>query len=209
MATGQAGEVLSSLNANAAIKTADPVNVAMVCGRCPADNGCPHEAVHEQQHPSGHESAPASRRMLARHLPRRLSGAARALLRPPTTVTGGFTKNTNRQPGPCVSTPPRKTPAAAAIPLMAPQAPRAVLRSLPSRKLVVECRKRSRCHERGARTLHEARGDQESRVVSQTRGSQRSPMYGEYGCSPGGRRPSASPPTRRGRSRSATSSDST
>lgn len=34
-------------------------------------------------------------------------------------------------------TPPRKTPAAAAIPLTAPHAPSAVLRSLPSRKLIV------------------------------------------------------------------------
>src|SRR6266480_4684908 len=48
-----------------------------------------------------------------------------------------LTKKTHRQPGPCESTPPRKTPAAAAIPLMAPQTPSAVLRSLPSRKLVV------------------------------------------------------------------------
>ena len=50
---------------------------------------------------------------------------------------GGFTKKTQRHPGPAESTPPKKTPAAAAIPLMAPQTPSAVFRSLPSWKLVV------------------------------------------------------------------------
>ena len=66
------------------------------------------------------------------------SFASRAIAPAATmTQTGGLTKKTHRQPGPCEINPPRKTPAAAATPLMAPQAPSAVLRSLPSRKLVV------------------------------------------------------------------------
>lgn len=45
--------------------------------------------------------------------------------------TGGFTNRTHRQPGPADSTPPRKTPAMAEIPPMAPQAPSAFTRSVP------------------------------------------------------------------------------
>ena len=53
---------------------------------------------------------------------------------------------------------------AAATPLIAPQAPSAVLRSLPSRKVVVELGKgRGGCHERGADALDEPGGDQHAR----------------------------------------------
>jgi len=69
-------------------------------------------------------------------VPRSFGSSASA---PAATATqiGGFTKNTQRHPGPWASRPPKNTPAAAATPLMAPQAPNAVSRSLPSRKVVV------------------------------------------------------------------------
>jgi hypothetical protein len=48
-----------------------------------------------------------------------------------------LTKSTERQPGPSESTPPKKTPAAAASPETEPQTPSALLRSVPSAKVVV------------------------------------------------------------------------
>ena len=48
-----------------------------------------------------------------------------------------MTNSTQRHPGPSVSTPPRSTPAAEASPATPPQTPSAVLRSLPSLKVVV------------------------------------------------------------------------
>src|SRR6266851_5039338 len=51
--------------------------------------------------------------------------------------TGRLTNSTHRQPGPCDSTPPRNTPAAAASPEIAPQVPSARLRSVPWLNVVV------------------------------------------------------------------------
>ena len=54
-----------------------------------------------------------------------------------STAATGLTKNTQRHPGPSVSSPPSSTPAADASPPTPPQTPRAVWRSLPSLKVVV------------------------------------------------------------------------
>ena len=54
-----------------------------------------------------------------------------------TRLTGRLTQSTQRQPRSSVKRPPRKTPTAEASPAIAPHAPSAVFRSLPSGKLVV------------------------------------------------------------------------
>src|SRR6266702_5512530 len=69
--------------------------------------------------PCGSKAVPSA--LLPRSLASRASAPAAT-----ATQTGGFTKKIHRQPGPCEITPPRKTPAAAAIPLTAPQTPSAV-----------------------------------------------------------------------------------
>src|SRR5437763_478496 len=54
-----------------------------------------------------------------------------------STQNGRLTNSTQRQPGPSERTPPRKTPRADARPAIAPQAPSALRRSVPSLKVVV------------------------------------------------------------------------
>ncbi len=54
-----------------------------------------------------------------------------------STAATGLTKNTQRQPGPSVSSPPSSTPAADASPPTPPHTPSAVWRSLPSLNVVV------------------------------------------------------------------------
>src|SRR3954451_13474646 len=67
----------------------------------------------------------------------RLSAIRRGDSAATTRATGTFTHSTHSQPRPSVRIPPKSTPAAPPAPATAPQAPSALLRSAPSRKVVV------------------------------------------------------------------------
>ena len=67
----------------------------------------------------------------------RLSSSSRGARKAAISAIGTLTHNTHSQPSPSVSTPPSSTPAAPPEPATAPQAPRALLRSEPSLKVVV------------------------------------------------------------------------
>ena len=67
----------------------------------------------------------------------RLSGISPGVSASTASATGTFTHITHSQPRPSVSTPPSSTPTAPPEPATAPQAPSALLRSEPSRKIVV------------------------------------------------------------------------
>ncbi len=67
----------------------------------------------------------------------RLSAISRGASAATTRATGTFTHSTHSQPRPSVRIPPKSTPAAPPAPATAPQAPSALLRSAPSRKVVV------------------------------------------------------------------------
>lgn len=81
-------------------------------------------------------TAPATSKDLVRWA-ERLSPTTIGATRAPMTPIGTLMKKIQRQPGPSVSRPPRVTPATAARPLSAPQAPSALLRAAPSSKLLV------------------------------------------------------------------------
>jgi len=67
----------------------------------------------------------------------RLSGIRPGVSASAISATGTLTHSTQFQLSPLVRTPPRSTPTAPAEPATAPQAPRALLRSAPSRKRLV------------------------------------------------------------------------
>ena len=67
----------------------------------------------------------------------RLSAINRGASAATTSATGTFTHSTHSQPRVSVRMPPKSTPAAPPAPATAPQAPSALLRSAPSRKVVV------------------------------------------------------------------------
>ena len=67
----------------------------------------------------------------------RLSAISAGRARRRRAPTGTFTHSTHSQPRPSVRTPPSSTPAAPPEPATAPQTPSALLRSEPSRKVVV------------------------------------------------------------------------
>ena len=67
----------------------------------------------------------------------RLSGISPGVSAITTSATGTFTHRTHSQPRLSVRMPPSSTPAAPPEPATAPQAPSALLRSEPSRKIVV------------------------------------------------------------------------
>src|SRR3954447_19909549 len=67
----------------------------------------------------------------------RLSAISRGVRAKATRLTGTFTHSTHSQPRPSVRMPPSRTPAAPPAPATAPQTPSALLRSAPSRKIVV------------------------------------------------------------------------
>src|ERR671927_499624 len=81
-------------------------------------------------------TAPCASKFARRALPRS-AGISRRVARSASRQTGRLTKKTQRQPGPSEITPPRKTPAADPIPAVAPQAPSALVRSLPALNVVV------------------------------------------------------------------------
>ena len=68
---------------------------------------------------------------------RRLSGMTRGTRNMTIITIGTLTRKTQRQLRYSVSTPPMSTPTAPPAPATAPHTPRAVLRSLPSRKVAV------------------------------------------------------------------------
>ncbi len=67
----------------------------------------------------------------------RLSAISRGARAKAIRLTGTFTHSTHSQPRPSVRMPPSRTPAAPPAPATAPQTPSALLRSAPSRKIVV------------------------------------------------------------------------
>ena len=92
----------------------------------------------------------------------RAAGASRR--RTATTPIGMLTKKIQRHESHEVSMPPASGPIATAAPIVAPQSPNAVPRSLPV-ELLREQRQRRREHHRAADPLDAAGEDQEERVV--------------------------------------------
>ena len=127
----------SSLTTNAASRASAAGELADRLRRRPSRPSVPAPA---------RTPAPASRRWPGRPRARRSSPAARgarspSISRKTATSTSthaiGLTNITHRQPGPSVRSPPSNTPAAEASPPIPPQTPSAVLRSEPSRNVVV------------------------------------------------------------------------
>ena len=181
MAKGTSGlRLRSSLSANPIIKTADAASDEDGLGGSPADDRRPDEAVTSSSMPPVTSAAPCGveRRSLA--LAPAVFGISASAPAVTATQIGGFTKKTHRQPGPWEITPPRNTPAAAAIPLTAPQAPAPCCGRGP-RGRWRELGERGRGHERGAGALHEPGGDQEARVVGEPGGQRRDGEDGKAG----------------------------
>src|SRR5262252_3569340 len=100
----------NSLTANAPIRTADPASVEMVWAEPQPTTGARTSEYTSSDTPAVISTAPWVSNVEAWLLaPRSLGSSASA---PATTRTqiGGFTKNTQRHPGPWASRPPKKTP---------------------------------------------------------------------------------------------------
>ena len=98
-----------------------------------------------------------------------------------STQIGMLTNSTQRQPGPSESTPPRKTPAAAATPLIAPHTPSALVRSLPSVKRGGQDRQPGGRHQRRADALRDAGADQHAGVGGEPAGERAHREQGRAG----------------------------
>ena len=124
MLKGTSGWALrSSFSTNAVIKAAEPIKAPMVWMDPQPTTGARTRLNTSNNMPPLTSTAPwVSKSAPPLLAPRSLTTRARV---PAATATqiGGLTKKTHRHPGPCDSSPPRNTPAAAAIPLMAPQTP--------------------------------------------------------------------------------------
>ena len=90
----------------------------------------------------------------------RLSAISRGASAAATSATGTLTHSTHSQPRPSVRMPPNSTPAAPPAPATAPQAPSALLRSAPSRNVVVTIDSADGRDDRRAEALGRARRDQ-------------------------------------------------
>ena len=75
-------------------------------------------------------------------------------------LNGTLMNRTQRQPGPSVSSPPKRTPTAPPIPETAAQTPRAVLRSRVERKVLVRLESYAGWSMAAANPLGEARADE-------------------------------------------------
>ena len=96
----------------------------------------------------------------------RMAGARAAATRP----TGTLTRNTARQLVNCTSTPPRTWPATKPTEETAPYRPMARVRSRAFGEAGGDERQRGRGDDGGARALHDARRDQQHRVLGQPAG---------------------------------------
>ena len=103
----------------------------------PADHGRADQREHEQRHPAGSQQRSLEVKLAARCALVWSAGSSRNVASSDSATIGRLTNSTQRQPGPSASRPPRETPMAAPIAEMPPQIPSAVLRSLPSVKVVV------------------------------------------------------------------------
>src|ERR671937_3136302 len=114
---------------------------------------------------------------VTRKAPRASKFASRARIRSPLSRTkapakaialkGTFTNSTQRQPGPSVSRPPKRTPAAPPIPETAAQTPRAVLRSRAARNVLVSVDSAAGESMAAHEALGESRADQQRFGVGQ------------------------------------------
>src|ERR687887_221175 len=166
MTKGSSGLGLrSSLSANATIKTAAPPKVRIVWLDPQPTVGARTRLYTSSSMLPVTNTAPCESKAARSVLTHRSFASSATAPAATRTQIGGFTKNTHRHPGPWAITPPRNTPAAAAIPLIAPprsQRRVAVLALAEARREFRKCRG---SHERRADTLHESGSDEESRGV--------------------------------------------